>query len=116
MSSDDTPRTFTYEEAIQILPEIQRITQNAISRVSVLAAQIYATKEGEGLIKDYERQQARVVNDWVLTVERLGCEVKGLWLVDFDKGDGYFCWQYPEASLEYFHGYTEGFAGRTRLF
>ena len=37
-------------------------------------------------------------------------------LVDFDNGDGYFGLQYPEASLEYFQGYTEGFAGRIRLF
>jgi hypothetical protein len=46
----------------------------------------------------------------------MGCEVKGLWLVDFDNGEGYYCWQYPESNLEYFHGYTEGFAGRSKLF
>jgi hypothetical protein len=116
MSSDGATRKFTYEEAIQILPEVQRITQDTLSRVSVLAAQIYAIKVDEALMKVYEREQASVVNEWVQAVERLGCEVKGLWLVDFDNGDGYFCWQYPEPNLEYFHGYAEGFAGRTRLF
>ena len=45
----------------------------------------------------------------------LGLEVKGLWLVDFDSGAGYYCWKYPESSLEYFHGYDEGFSGRLPL-
>ena len=42
-------------------------------------------------------------------------EIKGLWLVDFDSGAGYYCWKYPEPSLDYFHGYEEGFAGRLPL-
>ncbi|HET6371153.1 MAG TPA: hypothetical protein VFG95_08145 [Nitrospiria bacterium] len=79
MSSNAAPRTFAYEEAIQILPKIQRITQKAISRVRVLAAKIFAIKGDEGLMKTYEREQAKVVNDWVLTVEHLGCEIKVLW-------------------------------------
>jgi len=48
-------------------------------------------------------------------MEALGLEVKGLWLVDFDNGSGYFCWTWPEEGLEYFHGYEEGFEGRTRI-
>ncbi|MBI3607499.1 MAG: DUF2203 family protein [Nitrospirae bacterium] len=46
---------------------------------------------------------------------QLGCEVKGLWLVDFDNGEGYYCWKYPEDELEYFHEYTSGFSGRTKI-
>ena len=46
---------------------------------------------------------------------RLGIEVKGLWLIDFDNGSGYYCWQYPEESLQYFHGYDDGFSGRVKL-
>ena len=40
------------------------------------------------------------------------CVVKGLWLVDWDCGDGYYCWRYPEASIAHFHGYDDGFNGR----
>ena len=46
---------------------------------------------------------------------KMGIEVKGLWLIDFDNGSGYYCWQYPEESLQYFHGYEEGFGGRVKL-
>ena len=45
----------------------------------------------------------------------LGLEIKGLWLVDFDSGAGYYCWKYPEPAIDHFHGYEEGFAGRLPL-
>ena len=48
-------------------------------------------------------------------MEVLGADVKGLWLVDFDSGAGYYCWQWPEQELAFFHTYDEGFAGRTRI-
>jgi hypothetical protein len=38
--------------------------------------------------------------------------VKGLWLVDFDSGDGYWCWAYPEADLGHWHSYEGGFGAR----
>jgi hypothetical protein len=45
-------------------------------------------------------------------VTSLGCEVKGVWLVDWDTGDGYYCWRFPEQAISFFHTYDEGFAGR----
>ena len=48
-------------------------------------------------------------------MEELGIEVKGPGLVDFDSGDGYWCWRWPEEALDYYHGYDEGFAGRVRI-
>ena len=35
--------------------------------------------------------------------------------MDFDNGSGYYCWQYPEEGLQYYHTYEEGFRGRTRI-
>jgi hypothetical protein len=35
--------------------------------------------------------------------------------VDFDNGSGYYCWRHPEAGLEWFHSYEEGFGGRIRI-
>lgn len=45
----------------------------------------------------------------------LGLDIKGLWLVDFDNGSGYYCWKHPEPSLDYYHTYEEGFGGRVRI-
>ncbi len=45
----------------------------------------------------------------------LGLEAKGLWLVDFDNGDGYYCWSYPEPAITHYHGYGDGFGGRISI-
>jgi hypothetical protein len=46
---------------------------------------------------------------------RLGLMVKGLWLVDFDTGDGYLCWKFPELKIGQYHGYHEGYTARRPL-
>jgi hypothetical protein len=95
-------RIFTYEEATALLPEAQRITSEAVDRVEEMDSE-----EPE----DYQR----VVTEWAEAIMALGIEVKGLWLIDFDSGAGYYCWKYPEPALEHFHTYEEGFGGRVKL-
>ena len=74
-----------------------------------------AVDEVEALPESAATEQQRVVGRWAESVMQLGIDVKGVWLVDFDNGSGYYCWQYPEESLQYFHGYEDGFGGRVRL-
>ncbi|MDQ3283318.1 MAG: DUF2203 domain-containing protein [Acidobacteriota bacterium] len=95
-------RIFTYEEAVALLPEVQRITSEAADRIDALDSEDPA---------DYQR----VVGEWAEAILAHGIEVKGLWLIDFDSGAGYYCWKHPEPALEYFHGYDEGFGGRVKL-
>jgi hypothetical protein len=97
-------KVFTYEEAAKLLPEAQRITSDAVAEVESLP-------ESESAVADSER----IITDWAGAIIELGIEVKGLWLIDFDNGSGYYCWQHPEPSLQYFHGYEEGFGGRVKL-
>jgi len=96
-------RIFTYEQAVEMLPEVQRLTAAAVEKLDEIRADAPPTT--------YEV----IVNDWAETLIGMGIEVKGLWLIDFDNGSGYYCWQYPETSLQYFHGYEEGFKGRVKL-
>ena len=75
-----------------------------------------AVQEVEALANDAPRDEAQqIVGKWAESVMKMGIEVKGLWLIDFDNGSGYYCWQYPEESLQYFHGYDDGFGGRVKL-
>jgi regulator of sirC expression with transglutaminase-like and TPR domain len=97
-------RTFTLEEARRLLPQVQEITAQAVGQYARLGA-------GD----DAEEERQDIVRQWVGQIASLGAEIKGLWLVDFDAGAGYYCWKYPESALEYFHGYEEGFAGRLPL-
>jgi hypothetical protein len=97
-------KIFTYEEAATLLPEARRITADAVTAVESLPENELAVAESE-----------RIITDWAGAIIELGIEVKGLWLIDFDNGSGYYCWQHPESSLQYFHGYEEGFGGRVKL-
>lgn len=97
-------KIFSLEGVRELLPRVQEITSDAVFRYARL---------GEGGETEEERQE--IVQGWARQVVSLGGEIKGLWLVDFDSGAGYYCWKYPETSLEYFHGYEEGFAGRLPL-
>ena len=95
-------KIFSYEEAAALLPDVQRLTGEAVERVDLLS---------EAAVDEYQN----VVEEWAARVMSLGIEVKGLWLIDFDNGSGYDCWQWPEPSLQFFHGYEEGFGGRVML-
>ena len=108
-------KIFTYEEAVELLPEVQRITAAAAEKLEqLLSIDTAADEEVEipqELVSDYEQ----IVSLWAEEILALGLEIKGLWLVDFDSGAGYYCWRHPEESLEYFHGYDEGYKGRIKL-
>ena len=56
-----------------------------------------------------------IVQAWAQGLRARGLEIKGLWLVDFDNGSGYYCWRYPEERLDFYHSYEEGFGGRMRI-
>jgi hypothetical protein len=84
------------------MPEAQRITTEAVERVEEMDSEDP---------EDYQR----VVIEWAEAIMALGIEVKGLWLIDFDSGAGYYCWKYPEPALEHFHSYEEGFGRRVKL-
>ena len=103
MAEQQATKYFTYEEAIALLPEAQRLTAEAVARVEQISA--------DAPPAEYQT----IINAWADGIMRLGIQVKGLWLIDFDNGSGYYCWQYPEPSLQYFHGYEEGFGGRVKL-
>ena len=97
-------RLFTYEEAAALLPEVQRLTAEAVEEVEQLG-------ESEEMMEQYQT----IVGRWAESIIRMGIEVKGLWLIDFDSGSGFYCWQWPEPGLQFYHGYEEGFRGRIQL-
>lgn len=108
-------RIFTLKEAQQLLPRVQELTDLAVDRAEKLMSRFQDLPQGEQRSK-LEAEYNNLVRAWSEQMLHLGCEVKGLWLVDFDSGDGlYYCWRHPEAKLEYFHDYDTGFAGRRPL-
>jgi hypothetical protein len=108
-------RTFTLDDARQLLPLVRQMTAEAVGRAEVLTAQLEELPESD---PDHTRLVAEldlVVENWAQRVRALDVEVKGLWLVDFDNGHGYYCWRYPEELVSHYHSYDDGFAGRMKI-
>lgn len=106
-------RAWTLEGARAVLPDVRTRTE----RVVVEAERLVLAREGAAA-----EEQARIdaaiqalIERWAREMEALGAEVKGVWLVDFDTGSGYYCWRWPEHTIDHFHGYEEGFDGRSRI-
>jgi hypothetical protein len=105
-------RTFSYDEAVALLPEVREITEKAYRQVEELRA---AVGDQPRDAERFELEATAIVNDWATRVRFFGIEVKGIWLVDFDNGSGYYCWRWPETALLFFHTYEDGIAGRMRI-
>jgi hypothetical protein len=109
------PRAFTLAEAQALFPLVRRITHAAYQELEPVRRTLEGMVPTHPQIRDVERQYEAIVRRWVGKMERLGLVVKGLWLVDFDTGDGYLCWRFPELKIGYYHSYHEGFDGRRPL-
>jgi hypothetical protein len=111
----NSKKRFTLAEARSLLPEVSRITEEAALTIEGIVREIQALDENDPRRSELEHEYAKRVNAWAEGILALGCEVKGVFLVDFDNGQGYYCWKWPEPDVEHFHGYEEGFAGRMRI-
>jgi len=118
MVSDDqhvNRKIFTLGEARELLPTVQQLTAEAVQQAATLADRLQHLAEDDPVRDRLGVSLNEVVSGWAGRLQELGLEVKGLWLVDFDNGDGYYCWAYPEHSLSHYHGYEDGFAGRMTI-
>lgn len=104
---------FTLEEVQQVLPIVFRITKSHSQKVDALIKRLETVAIGnEKLVHSIETQVNSLIQEWQSKIQRLGALPKGLWIADFDSGDGYFCWKFPERGIDYWHKYTDGFSRR----
>ncbi len=115
--STDEPETkrFTLAEAQRLLPRVRTVTEAAVAEAEELSTVVQRLPASDPARAEAVDALEAVVAAWTQRVRGMGLEVKGLWLVDFDNGDGYYCWQHPESAVLHFHGYDEGFAGRMKI-
>jgi len=110
-----TRRVFSLNQARELLPEVKALTAAAVRRVEALASRLQQVQETDATYGQLESSIEEAVTEWTRALHAMGLETKGLWLVDFDNGEGYYCWCYPEDSVAHFHEYDGGFAGRMKI-
>ena len=107
---------FSLEEAQALLSVVFRITKTYSERVEALIERLDTLPPGnDALTASLETQVNSLIQEWQNKVQKLGALPKGLWIADFDSGDGYYCWKYPERSIEFWHKYTDGYSKRVRV-
>ena len=109
------PKRFTLEEARSLLPQVREITEEAVEGAAGVMHALERPDLTDGERQAYSEELKLMADAWASRIAKLGALAKGLWLVDFDSGGGYYCWRYDEPELEFFHGYEDGFAGRTPI-
>ena len=103
--SINSRRHFTEDEANEILPVVKRITERAALTVEDLQEQLKWIPSDEPLHRRLSSKLESAIKIWAAKISRLGCEPRGIWLVDFDAGEGWFSWRYGEESLSFFHSH-----------
>lgn len=113
----DGKKIFSYDEAVALMPEVRALTEKAVVELEgVLGDDVdWSATDAIEVPSEHLIDYERVVSGWASSIADLGVEVKGLWLIDFDSGAGYYCWRWPENALKFFHEYEEGFGGRVEL-
>lgn len=110
---------FSLAEARTLLPLISRMTKTASEKVQLLIAKIESKSRSSDAdraeIEVFEAQASQLIQDWQTKVQKLGGLPRGVWIVDFDSGDGYFCWKYPEITIDHWHSYRDGYSKRKKL-
>lgn len=132
--SGRVPTYFTLEDATRALPDVEqairrltRIRDEAVTLRRALEGQWAALEdEGEGLADIGDGQQrldglAKEFDGLAEDLERRGVILRDLdlGLVDFPalvgQAEVYLCWKVGEASIGFWHGLSEGYAGRKPL-
>jgi hypothetical protein len=105
-------RIFSYDEALTTFPLVRDLTAAAVRQIDALTQNVGSREELDSRRDELDEARDRIVRAWAREVTSIGCEVKGVFLVDWDSGDGYYCWRFPEQAISFFHTYDEGFEGR----
>jgi len=111
-------RVFSLADAQAVLPVVFRITKAYSHKVDALIERLEAanvSSANEALVSSIEEEVNELIQGWQAKVQMLGAVPKGLWLADFDAGDGYFCWKFPERSIEFWHTYNDGYSKRVKV-
>ena len=110
-------RAFTLQEANETLPEVIRITEEYIERLTAVEEpwSRLGLKKFDPLRGVAEEDLIRV--EWAQRMVWMGIQAKGFFVVDFQSPDPdtLYCWTYGEDVISHEHKTWETFTNRRRI-
>ena len=110
-----TLRQWSLQGARAILTDVYDKTEAAVVEVDALVERRNSCTEGSESWTALEVELRSQISRWARAMDALGVQVRGVWQVDFDNGEGCYGWQWPEAGLHFFHAYDQRFEDRTPI-
>ncbi len=112
----DTRRVFSSGDLNTMASVVYKLTERYKRKVDRLLFIIEnRTNICEIELQSIKDQAKSYYDQWTGQVIRLGAKPSGVWMVDFDSGDGYYCWKFPEKQINHWHGYLDGFRKRRKI-
>lgn len=108
-------RLFNLVEALELLPLVRSLTESHREMLQPIQQRLNRMLSNDPRRMNVEHEFEYVVSRWKAKIELLGPIVYGLWVVEFDVGEGYLSWRYPEIGINFFRPNGEQFANRQRL-
>lgn len=108
-------KLFNLAEARELLPLVQSITQKHHQELSPIRLRLQKMLSNDPRRASVEHHYERVVSRWRDKIELLGAGVAGLWVVEFNVGEGCLSWRYPELTLGSFRANNTPLAERQNL-
>ena len=106
---------FNLEQANELLPIIKKITHETYASLDPLRRELRKMSVVDDMSPELEAEYRQGVQDWIEKMIRLGVNPVTLGVVNFDTGDGYLNWKYPETNLSYYHDYDSDYKQRRSL-
>ena len=97
-----SPRQFTEDEAENLLPTVKRITAQAATEAEKIEEQLRFIPRDEPIFRRLAGDLDLVIRRWAIKIKKLGLKPSGIWIVDFDAGEGWFSWRMGEEHVTYF--------------
>jgi hypothetical protein len=98
-------RTFSQEEAENLLPYVRRITASAAAEAEKITDQLRFIPRDEPIFNRLSTDLDLVIRRWAIKIKKLGLRPSGIWIVDFDAGEGWFSWRLGDESVSFFNAH-----------
>ena len=95
-------RIFSLAEAQSLLPVVRKVTRRAVGDFDPVRGRYRILFDCDPRKPQLALQYEKIVRLWMTKMARFGLVARGLWAVEFDTGDGYLSWKYPELRLAFF--------------